>query len=144
MSQVDILLVEDDPSHAELTQLALGDGTRSSVHRVEDGEEALRYLSEPRKELRLILLDLKLGKLDGLEVLRNIRSDISTRHIPVVILTSSQDERDIEMAYRWGANSYVVKPVKFEEFRRVVSQIGSYWAGTNRPQFPGSSHQMSA
>jgi two-component system, response regulator len=142
MSQADILLVEDDPAHAELTQLALREDTRCSVHRVEDGEEALRYLSESRRELRLILLDLKLGKLDGFEVLRKIRSDVSTRHIPIVVLTSSQDERDIRMAYRWGVNSYVVKPVGFEEFRRVVSQVGSYWAGTNRPQFPGSSHQI--
>ncbi len=134
MSQSDILLVEDDLAHAELTQLALREGIRCSVHWVQDGEEAMLYLGEAPRGLRLILLDLKLGRLDGLEVLRKIRSYAGTRHIPVVILTSSQDERDIEMAYRWGANSYVVKPVEFEDFLAVVSRVGSYWAEMNRPQ----------
>jgi len=138
---VEILLVEDDPNHAELTLIALKDGNLpGQIHLAKDGEEALRFLfSEDLrdKELKLILLDLKLNKMDGLELLRAIRSDTKTQHIPVVVLTSSQNERDIMTSYRYGANSYVVKPLEFEKFVRVVSQLGIYWVRLNQPPVMG-------
>ena len=135
--EIDVLLVEDDPSHAELTLIALKEGNLpGKIHLAQDGDEALRLIfSKDMREnqIKLILLDLKLTKLDGLEFLKKIRSDQRTRYIPVVILTSSQNERDIQLAYRWGANSYIVKPVEFESFVGTVSQLGAYWMLLNQP-----------
>jgi CheY-like chemotaxis protein len=136
MKEVEILLVEDDPSHAELTMMALREGNLGPIHLAPDGEEALRFLFSgdlAERKLKLILLDLKLIKLDGLELLRRIRSDPRTRHLPVVVLTSSLNERDIKTSYDYGANSYIVKPLEFEKFIRVVSQLGTYWVRVNQP-----------
>ena len=134
---VEILLIEDDPNHAELTLIALKEGNLPrQIHLAKDGDEALRFLFSGDlrdQQLKLILLDLKLNKMDGLELLREIRSHARTQHIPVVVLTSSQSERDIKTSYRYGANSYIVKPLEFEKFVRVVSQLGIYWAQLNQP-----------
>ena len=130
----EILLIEDDPSHAELILIALKEGhLPSPAHVAQSGEEALEYLFSHDGRIKLILLDLKLGKLGGLETLGRIRSEERTRYIPVVVLTSSQNERDIEMSYRLGANSYVVKPVEFEKFIKTVGQVGTYWMLLNQP-----------
>ena len=137
MSRPKILLVEDDPDHAELTLMGLKEANASdSIYVAKDGEEALQFLfSEDGAEAKpkFILLDLKLPKVDGLEVLRRIKTDERSRSIPVIVLTSSQDERDIMTSYRLGANSYIVKPVRFEEFISTVSQLGSYWLLLNEP-----------
>jgi len=134
---VEILLVEDDPNHAELTLIALREGSLpGQIHLAKDGDEALRFLFSGDlrdQQLKLILLDLKLNKMDGLDLLRKIRSDARTQHIPVVVLTSSQNERDVMSSYHYGANSYIVKPLEFEKFVRVVSQLGTYWVQLNQP-----------
>ena len=130
----EILLVEDDPNHAELILIALKEGhVPSQAHVARDGEEALEYLFSHERRIKLILLDLKLDKLGGLEVLGRVRSDERTRYIPVVVLTSSQNQRDIEMSYRLGANSYVVKPLEFEKFAKTLAQVGAYWMLFNQP-----------
>ena len=130
---VDILLVEDNPNDAELTQRALKKSNvaaRLAIAR--DGAEALEYLLSDRPGPKVIFLDLKLPKIDGIEVLRRIRVDDRTRSIPVVVLTSSQEERDITACYKLGANSYVVKPVEFDKFYRAVGDLASYWLGLNK------------
>jgi two-component system, response regulator len=141
-SVVEVLLVEDNPRDAELTVRALK--THNLANRlvtVEDGAEALdfvfcrgkhkdRDLSNPPK---VVLLDLKLPKVDGLEVLRALKQDERTRSIPVVIVTSSREDPDIKTAYALGANSYVVKPVDFEAFASAVSTLGMYWLLVNQP-----------
>ncbi|KGA93038.1 response regulator [Leptospirillum ferriphilum] len=140
VESVEILLVEDNPDDAELTRRALQKHHFiNMVTWVKDGEEALAYLygsekfpDRPDRPPRLILLDFKLPKLDGIEVLRRIKSDENLKHIPVVMLTSSNEERDLVDAYRLGVNSYIVKPVEFEEFVKTVSGIGFYWVLTNR------------
>ena len=135
-SEVEILLVEDNPSDVELTLRALK--TRNLANQVfvaRDGAEALEFFfgeqSHPLRAIgvapRVILLDLKLPKVDGLEVLRRLKGDERTRALPVVVLTSSKEEPDIAAAYRLGANSYIVKPVDFEAFARAVSEVGLYW-----------------
>jgi DNA-binding response OmpR family regulator len=136
-----ILLVEDNPEDEELTRLALA---RSNVaiklDVVRDGVEALDYFScrgkyqnrNPTELPALVLLDLKLPKLDGHEVLRQLRADESTRLLPVVILTSSREERDILGGYRFGANSYICKPIDFEQFIGAVRQLGLYWLVLNQ------------
>ena len=135
-----VLLVEDDPRDAELTLEALGrelSGTRALV--VANGAEALEYVfptsDEPTRrraaDLRLILLDLKLPRVGGMEVLRRVKSDPALRHVPVVVLTSSREMRDIRECYRLGANSSMVKPVTFDDFMTCVSHIGQYWLGCN-------------
>lgn len=137
---VDILLVEDNPNDAELTQRALRKHNFANrVEWVKDGEQALDYLfhrgawTEQANSLpRVVLLDLRLPKIDGIEVLRAIRADPSTRDLPVVVLTSSKEERDVIDTYKLGVNSYIAKPVVFEEFAKVVAQIGMYWALLNR------------
>lgn len=137
---VDILLVEDNPNDAELTQRALRKhNIANRVEWVKDGEQALDYLfqrgawTEQASSLpRVVLLDLRLPKIDGIEVLRAIRADPSTRDLPVVVLTSSKEERDVIDTYKLGVNSYIAKPVVFEEFAKVVAQIGMYWALLNR------------
>ena len=135
MNPVTILLVEDGLGDAELICHALErGGLADGLHLVRDGVEALDFLSESRgAPPQLILLDLKLPKLDGLEVLRRIKSDPATRTIPVVMLTSSNVERDVVEAYRLGVNSYVQKPMEFEGLRETVVQVGRYWLSTNEP-----------
>lgn len=133
---VKILLVEDNPNDVELALHAFKKHRLSnSVHVVRDGEEALDFLfcrgawSDRDKSSgpRIILLDLKLPKVDGLEVLRQIKGDPSTRTTPIVVLTSSSEEPDIEECYRLGVNSYIVKPVDFDQFSEAVAQLGFYW-----------------
>lgn len=140
---VEILLVEDNPNDVELTLHALQENNIANhVHVARDGAEALDFIfgsnhAQPHLPVqnapRIILLDLKLPKVDGLEVLRQIKSDPRTKAIPVVVLTSSQEERDIVESYRLGTNSYIVKPVDFEQFTRAVRQLGLYWLLLNQP-----------
>ena len=139
---IEILLVEDNPNDEELTLHALQKNkVINTIHVVRDGEEALDYIfcqgqyshRSINKPPTVILLDLKLPKVEGLEVLRQIKRDDRTRTIPVVVLTSSQLERDIVESYRLGVNSFVSKPVEFDEFTRAVSDIGLYWAILNQP-----------
>ena len=130
---VDILLVEDNPNDAELTMRALKKtnlGVRLSVAR--DGAEALDYLLGSGPKPKVIFLDLKLPKIDGVEVLRRARADERTRSIPVVVLTSSQEERDISECYKLGVNSYVVKPVEFDKFYEAVADLATYWLVLNK------------
>ncbi len=133
---VEILLVEDDPADAELTLHALRKSKLANrIELVRDGEEALDFLfcrgAHSGRSFdaapRLILLDLKLPKVDGLEVLQRAKSDERTRAIPVIVLTSSKEERDLVRSYRLGVNSYIQKPVSFGEFQNVVQQLGMYW-----------------
>jgi CheY-like chemotaxis protein len=129
-----ILLVEDNPDDEALTVLALRSKTAANVEVAHDGQEAINYLVNDGKDLpRLVLLDLKLPKVDGLEVLRRIRDDERTRLVPVVILTSFNAPSDVAASYRLGANSYVRKPVDFDEFSETVRQLGSYWLVVNEP-----------
>lgn len=140
--EVEILLVEDNPSDAELTLRALKkNNLANKVFHVADGEEALNfiYCRGPYSERmvddvpKVILLDLKLPKVDGLEVLKILKSDPLTREIPIVVLTSSTEERDIVETYRLGANSYIVKPVNFDRFSTAVKELGFYWLLLNQP-----------
>jgi CheY-like chemotaxis protein len=131
---VKILLVEDNPDDAALTELALRGGLPATLAIARDGEEALDYLLNEANDLpRLVLLDLRLPNTDGLEVLRHIREHERTSAIPVVILTSSSSPDDVAAGYRYGANSYVRKPVDFDQFAGLVRQVGSYWLGVNEP-----------
>ena len=141
LTRIEILLVEDNPSDVELALHAFAQhhlGNR--IHVARDGQEALEFLfcegphagRHEEDPPRLILLDLKLPKLDGLEVLRKIRSHDRTRNIPVVMLTSSSEERDIVESYNLGVNSYIVKPVDFEQFTEAVRQLGLYWMVLNQ------------
>ncbi len=136
-----ILLVEDNPDDVELTGLALGQNNLANRLVVaHDGAEAIDYLLADRGELDqpntrpvLVLLDLKLPKVDGLDVLRAIRADSRTSLLPVVILTTSNEESDVVESYRLGANSYVRKPVDFTGFVEAVHQLGLYWLVVNEP-----------
>ena len=139
---VDILLVEDNPHDVELTLRALKKHNLANrVHVVKDGAEALEFIfgtdtyADRDIEIgpKVVLLDLKLPKVDGLEVLRKIKSDERTKIIPVVVLTSSQEESDIVKSYKLGANSYMVKPVDFDKFIESVSELGLYWLLLNKP-----------
>jgi two-component system response regulator len=139
--KADILLVEDNASDAELTIRALKKSNLiSNLLHLQNGEQALNYLfAEGEYEDRnineipkVILLDLKMPKIDGLEVLRQIKSDMRTNFIPVVLLTSSQEEKDIMNGYKFGVNSYVVKPVDFQNFVKAISDIGIYWLLLNQ------------
>lgn len=140
--KADILLVEDNPSDAEMAIRALRKNhVINTVLHLQNGEEALHYLfAEGEYKGRniddvpkVILLDLKMPKIDGLEVLRKIKSDPRTNFIPVVLLTSSKEERDILDGYKFGVNSYIVKPVEFENFVKAVKEIGFYWLLLNQP-----------
>jgi two-component system response regulator len=140
LQQVEILLVEDNPEDAEMTMRALRKRNLANhLHWVKDGEEALEYLfstgryagrgmSQPP---RLVLLDIKMPKVDGIEVLRRVKGS-ELRQVPVVVMTSSNEERDVVESYRLGVNSYIVKPVQFDDFVETVSKIGLYWVLTNR------------
>jgi len=132
MSNRPILLVEDNPDDVELTVRAFRqNNVENEVVVAEDGEAALRVLLEEGLSPSVVLLDLKLPKLDGLEVLERMRADERTRLFPAVILTSSREEDDLVRSYRLGANSYIRKPVDFQEFIEVVRQIGMYWLLVN-------------
>jgi two-component system response regulator len=138
--EVEILLVEDDPADAELTLRALRrNHLANKIHWVKDGEEALAYMFEQRGAAlpKLVLLDLKMPKVDGMEVLRRLKADAATQVVPVVIMTSSNEERDVVESYNLGANSYIVKPVQFEAFLDTVAKIGLYWVLTNRVPHDG-------
>jgi len=132
---VDILLVEDNANDAELTLRALKQRNLANQVRVcRDGAEAMDFFSNGAGPIpKVVLLDLKLPKVDGLEVLRRLKGEARTRAIPIVVLTSSREEPDIERAYALGANSYIVKPVDFEAFARAVSDVGLYWLLLNHP-----------
>jgi CheY-like chemotaxis protein len=140
-----ILLVEDDPKDVELTLTALEDyNLANEVVVAKDGEEALDYIycrgkfhARSSENPAVLLLDLKLPKVDGLEVLKQIKSDQKFRMIPVVVLTSSHEERDMVASYRLGVNAYVVKPVDFHEFVNAIKELGIFWAVINEPP-PGS------
>ena len=128
-----ILLVEDDPDHELLTIRALKKSNIANDVRVaRDGEEAIKLLlGENAIQPQVILLDLKLPKIDGLEVLRRIRSSDATRMLPVVVLTSSDEERDVVRSYQLGVNSYIRKPVNFNDFAEATRQLGMYWLVLN-------------
>lgn len=137
----DILIAEDTPSDAELIRESLGAAIAERVYVASDGVEALDYIfcrgafadrafDQPP---RLIVLDIKLPKVDGLDVLCEIKGDARTRAIPVVMLTSSLIDHDVERAYRLGANSFVQKPMEFERFRTAVRAVGQYWLTVNEP-----------
>jgi DNA-binding response OmpR family regulator len=136
-----ILLAEDDPRDVELTLVALGEyNLANDVDVVRDGQEALDYLyhrgafhARGGNNPAAILLDLKMPKVDGLEVLRNIRGEETLKRVPVVMLTSSREERDIIESSEMGVNAYVVKPVDFHQFVEAVRQIGAFWAVVNEP-----------
>ena len=139
---IEILLVEDDPNDVELTLHALKKHNLANrVEVVRDGAEALEFIfcsgayahRSVENGPKVILLDLKLPKVDGLEVLRRVKADPRTRMIPVVVLTSSREERDIVESYRLGVNSYITKPVDFEQFTEAVRQLELYWLLLNEP-----------
>jgi CheY-like chemotaxis protein len=140
-----ILIVEDDPRDVELSLNALEDyNLANEVVIARDGQEALDYLhsqgkfeGRPTGNPAVILLDLKLPKIDGLEVLKQLRSDEQLKMIPVVVLTSSQEEKDMVRSYTLGVNAYVVKPVDFHDFVNAVKELGVFWAIINEPP-PGS------
>ncbi len=140
-----ILLVEDDPRDVELTLTALADyNLANEVAVARDGQQALDYLyckgefsARPKENPAVLLLDLKLPKIDGLEVLKQVKSDDRLKKIPVVVLTSSREEVDMMRSYELGVNAYVVKPVDFHEFVNAVKELGVFWAVINEPP-PGS------
>ena len=140
-----ILMVEDDPRDVELTLTALEDyNLANEVVVTRDGQEALDYLycrgqfaTRPQDNPAVMLLDLKLPKVDGMEVLQQVRSDERLKMIPVVVLTSSHEEKDMMRSYKLGVNAYVVKPVDFHEFVNAVKELGVFWAVINQPP-PGS------
>jgi two-component system response regulator len=139
---VEILLVEDNPQHVELTLRALRKHNLANhVLVAKDGAEALEFIfatgAYAHRQIengpKVILLDLKLPKVDGLEVLRRIKSDERTKAIPVIVVTTSEQEQDVVESYELGANSYIVKPVSFDKFIEAVSKLGFYWMLLNKP-----------
>jgi CheY-like chemotaxis protein len=139
--EIEILLVEDSSAEAELTLHALRKNARvNHIHRVRDGEEALNFLfcKDPYQERaglpppRVILLDLKLPKVDGLTVLRSLKEDRRTRWMPVIVLTSSREDSDLIASYELGVNSYIQKPVDFDQFRETVNTLALYWLLLNQ------------
>jgi two-component system response regulator len=146
-SHVEILLVEDNPHDVELALHAFRRHNLSNrVQVVRDGAEALDYLFQTgayggrgaAHRPKVVLLDLKLPKVDGIEVLRRVKADAALRTLPVVVLTSSREERDVVESYQLGVNSYIVKPVDFDQFTEAVRQVGLYWLLLNQP--PSAAH----
>ncbi|OPX59757.1 MAG: response regulator PleD [Methanobacterium sp. PtaB.Bin024] len=142
LDELEILLVEDNPTDAELTMRALKrNNLANKLVWVKDGEEALDFIHakgqfaerNPKELPRLILLDLRMPKVDGFEVLKNIKSNENTCRIPVVVLTSSKEDQDVVESYKLGVNSYVGKPVEFDNFIDAVSTLGLYWMLINKP-----------
>jgi two-component system, response regulator len=140
LEQVELLLVEDSALDAELTIRALkAGGLANKLHWVKDGQEALdflfrhgQYADRSESVPRLVFLDLKMPRVDGIEVLKQIKADERTRRIPVVVMTSSQEEKDVAQSYDLGVNSYVVKPVDFNALVELARQAGYYWLAINR------------
>ncbi len=141
--EVEILLVEDNPDEVELTKIAFQrNNLADKVHVVRDGEEALDFFfcrgvySDRRFNTppKLVLLDLKLPKVDGLEVLREVKADRRTRSVPIVVMTSSTQPRDMVEGYQLGVNSYIQKPVNFDQFQKLIKDLADYWLVVN--QFP--------
>lgn len=140
-SSTEIILIEDNSSDADLIRRALRKkNLANNIIHLSDGQEALDYFDEQHMQVppapyaaQIILLDLKMPKVSGIEVLSHIKSDDRRKNIPVVILTSSQEDPDVAECYRLGANSYVVKPVVFDDFMKAVSEIGTYWLQVNQP-----------
>ena len=139
---VEILLVEDNPRDVEITLRALKKHNMANkVHVVTDGAKAMDFIfakgvhahTDKKQAPKVVFLDLKLPKVSGLEVLRAIKGDERTRSIPVVVLTSSQEEKDMVESYRLGVNSYVVKPLDFDKFVEAIGQLGLYWLVINKP-----------
>lgn len=136
--EIEILIVEDNPGDAELTIRALKRRKLANhIIHLEDGAEALNFIfgngdADISHVPRLVLLDLKMPKVSGLEVLQKIKEDPRTRHIPVVILTSSSEDPDVKRSYELGANSYIVKPVEFDKFSQTVADLGFYWMAINK------------
>lgn len=148
---IEILLVEDNPDDLRLALHAfhaqnISSPVLNNIHVARDGAEALDFLFctgvHRRRNIengpKMVLLDLKLPKVDGIEVLRRVKSDPRTRMIPIVVMSSSQQERDIIETYAQGANSYIVKPVDFDQFAEAVRQLGRYWLLLNRPPVPAT------
>ncbi len=142
VKEVEILLVEDNPTDAELAIRALKKSNLANrLVWVKDGAEALDFIFATGAYAgrsigngpRVILLDLRLPKVDGMEVLRRVKGDERTRTIPVVVLTSSKEDRDVAESYRLGVNSYISKPVAFDQFAKTVAELGLYWLLVNRP-----------
>ncbi len=144
---IEILLVEDNPNDVELILRALQrNNSAAKLHVVRDGAEALDFLgssgtyaSRRGQPLpKVILLDLKLPKMTGLEVLQRVKSNPATAMVPVVVLSSSQQDRDIAQCYKLGANSYIVKPVDFDKFVQAITELGLYWLLLNQPPIPNA------
>jgi two-component system, response regulator len=141
MNAVEILLVEDNPQDLELTLRALRKNhLANSITAVSDGEAALDFIfargqfgdRDINHHPRVVFLDLKLPKVDGIEVLRQVKSDERTRSIPIVVVTSSAEERDRVESYQLGVNSYVVKPIEFDAFAKTIAELGFYWMAVNK------------
>lgn len=149
--RLDILLVEDNQDDVDLAVHTLRrEKLANHIFVVRDGEEALDFLfcrgAYAQRSLdhapKLVLLDLKLPKVDGMEVLKQVKNDPSTKTIPVVMMTSSKEERDLVNSYNLGANSYIQKPVDFDQFRETVKRVGLYWLVTNQPPIVEGSHSL--
>jgi two-component system response regulator len=140
--EVEILLVEDNPDDLELALLALRkNNVANKIHVARDGEEALDFLlcrgkyatRSPEAQPKVVLLDLKLPKVDGLEVLREVKGNEFTKAVPIVVMTSSKEQRDMVEGYKLGVNSYIQKPVDFTQFRDMINKLGFYWLVINQP-----------